>query len=123
MKRIIILCLRKEHHVRAAVPVARRKEIFVSQLGILYSEGEADEESEGLKAKLVRDYTPLQALCIMLFTLLSIPCLATLAIIKRELNSWRMAILEAFGLFSLAYIVTFTVYQAGSILKIGTSIL
>ncbi len=99
------------------------KEVFVSQLGILYSEGEADEESETLREKLIRNYTPLQAFCMMLFALLSIPCLATLAIIKRELNSWKMAVMEAGGLFLLAYCITFIVYQAGLILKIGTNLL
>ena len=53
----------------------------------------------------------------------SIPCLATLAIIKRELNSWKMAVIEAGGLFALAYIMTFIVYQAGTLLKIGTTLI
>ena len=99
------------------------KEVFVAQLGVLYSEGEADEESDGLREKLIKVYTPLQAFCIMLFCLLSIPCLATLAIIRRELNSWKYAFVEAGGLFVLAYVITFVVYQAGSFLKIGTNLL
>ncbi len=99
------------------------KEVFVSQLGILYSEGEADEESVPLREKLIKNYTPLQAFCMMLFALLSIPCLATLAIIKRELNSWKMAVAEAGGLLVLAYIVTFIVYRTGSLLKIGTELI
>ncbi len=99
------------------------KEVFVSQLGILYAEGEADEESVPLRERLLENYTPLQAFCIMLFSLLSIPCLATLAIMKREMNSWRMALLEAGGLFSLAYLATFIVYQLGTLLKIGTNLI
>ena len=59
----------------------------------------------------------------MLFCLLSIPCLATLAIIKRELNSWKMAVIEAAALFALAYVVTLIVYQLGSVLEIGTKML
>ena len=96
------------------------KEIFVAQMGILHAEGESDEESAGLRAKLVKCYTPLQAFCIMLFCLLSIPCLATLAVIKRELNSWKMAFIEAGALFTLAYVMTFIVFQLGTLLKIGT---
>ena len=107
----------------ATIGALAAKEVFVAQMGILYSEGETDEESEGLRAKLVKNYTPLQAFCIMLFCLLSIPCLATLAIIKRELNSWKMAVIEAGGLFALAYIMTFIVYQAGTLLKIGTTLI
>ena len=107
----------------ASIGALAAKEVFVAQMGILYSEGEADEESEGLRAQLVKHYTPLQAFCIMLFSLLSIPCLATLAIIKRELNSWKMAFVEAGALFALAYITTLIVYQLGSFLAIGTKML
>ena len=104
----------------ASIGALAAKEVFVAQLGVLYSEGETDEESESLRNHLIRNYTQLQAFCIMLFCLLSIPCLATLAIIRRELNSWKMAIVEAVGLFALAYILTVIVYQAGLILNIGT---
>ncbi len=107
----------------ATIGALAAKEVFVAQMGILYSEGEADEESEGLRAQLVKHYTPLQAFCIMIFCLLSIPCLATLAIIKRELNSWKMAFIEAGALFALAYIATLIVYQLGSVFEIGTKML
>lgn len=97
----------------ASIGALAAKEVFVSQLGILYAEGEADEESATLREKLAAAYTPLQGFCIMLFCLLSIPCLATLAIIKRELNSWRAPIFEAAMLFSIAYAATFAAYQIG----------
>ena len=76
----------------ASIGALAAKEVFVSQLGILYAEGEADEESVSLREQLIRHYTPLQAFCIMLFCLLSIPCLATLAIMRRELNSWKLTV-------------------------------
>ena len=104
----------------ASIGALAAKEVFVSQLGILYAEGEADEESATLREKLAAAYTPLQGFCIMLFCLLSIPCLATLAIIKRELNSWRAPIFEAAMLFSIAYAATFAAYQIGTLLDIGT---
>ena len=107
----------------ASIGALAAKEVFVAQMGILFAEGEADEESEPLRKQLVKNYSQLQAFCIMLFCLLSIPCLATLAIIKRELNSWKMAIIEAGALFILAYVSTFIVYQLGTILKIGTGLI
>ena len=106
----------------ASIGALAAKEVFVSQLGILYAEGEADEESVPLREQLIRHYTPLQAFCIMLFCLLSIPCLATLAVMRRELNSWKLTVAEAAGMFLLAYIVTFLVYQAGSLCGIGTAL-
>ena len=107
----------------ASIGALAAKEVFVSQLGILFAQGETDEESESLREILVRNYTPLQAFCVMIFCLLSIPCLATLAIIKRELNSWKMAFIEAGGLFLLAYVVTFVVYHLGNLLNIGNKLL
>ncbi len=98
------------------------KEVFVSQLGILYAEGAADEESVSLREQLVKNYTPLQGFCIMLFCLLSIPCLATLAVIRRELNSWKMVFVEAGGLFALAWLMTFAVCQLGMLFHIGTAL-
>ena len=111
--------------VTACIGSLAAKEVFVSQLGIVYAEGEieADAENDSLKKKLSKNYTPLQGFCIMLFCLLSIPCLATLAVVRRELNSWKMAVVEAAGLFALAYVVTCVVYQTCTLLKIGTKML
>lgn len=106
----------------ASIGALAAKEVFVSQLGILFSVGAADEESVPLREHLARTYTPLQGFCMMLFSLLSIPCLATLAVIRRELNSWKMAVVEAAGLLTLAYVVTLVVYQTGLLLKIGTTL-
>ncbi len=107
----------------ASIGALAAKEVFVSQLGILYAEGEADEESESLRAQLISNYTPLQGFCVMIFCLLSIPCLATLAIIRRELNSWKMVFVEAGGLFVVAYVMTLIVYQLGKLLGLGTTLI
>ena len=95
------------------------KEVFVAQLGIVYSVGEADEESEPLREKLRQNYSPLVGLCIMLFMLISAPCMATIAVTKRESNSWGWALFQLIGLTALAYVVTFVVYQLGTRLGIG----
>ena len=107
----------------ATIGALAAKEVFVSQLGVLYAEGEADEESAPLREHLRKNYSPLQAFCIMLFCLLSIPCLATLALIRRELNSTRMAVMEALVLLFVAYTAAFIVFQLGSLLKIGTALI
>jgi ferrous iron transport protein B len=95
------------------------KEVFVAQMGIVYSLGEADEESETLREKLRNTYTPLVGFCIMLFCLISAPCMATIAITKRESNSWRWALFQLGGLTILAYVLTVLVYQSGTLLGIG----
>lgn len=95
------------------------KEVFVAQMGIVFAVGEADEESPALREQLRAAYSPLQAFCIMLFCLISAPCMATIAVTKRETNSWKWAIFQLAGLTALAYFVTLLVYQVGSNAGIG----
>jgi ferrous iron transport protein B len=89
------------------------KEVFVAQLGIVHSLGEADEESEPLRETLKREYTPLQALSIMLFCLISVPCMVTVATTWKESGSWKWAALQVVGLTVLAYVISLGVYQIG----------
>lgn len=95
------------------------KEVFVAQMGIVYSLGETDEGSQSLREKLRENYAPLTGFCIMLFCLVSAPCMATIAVMKRESNSWGWALFQLAGLTLLAYVLTVAVFQAGSLLKIG----
>lgn len=91
------------------------KEVFVAQMGIVYSLGEAGEDSEALREKLRENYSALTGFAIMVFALLSAPCMATFAIVKRESNSWKWPILQFFGMTAIAYIITFIIYQAGKL--------
>ncbi len=100
----------------ALIGAIAAKEVFVAQLGIVFAVGEADEESATLRSQLSKHYSPLNAFCIMLFCLLSAPCMATFAITKRESNSWKWAAFQFFGMTGIAYIVTLIVYQVGRIL-------
>jgi len=95
------------------------KEVFVSQMGIVYSVGEADEESGALREQLQKNYNPLIAFCIMIFCLISAPCVATIAVTRRESNSWKWAMLQLGGLTALAWLVTVIIYQVGSLLGFG----
>jgi len=93
------------------------KEVFVAQMGIVYAVGEAGETSKTLSEKLRENYTPLTAFCIMLFCLVSAPCIATIVVTKREAGLWRWSLLQLAGLTALAYILTLLVYQIGSLLS------
>ena len=95
------------------------KEVFVAQMGIVYAVGEADEESDALRGKLKENYSPLIAFCIMIFCLVSAPCVATIAVTKREANSWGWALFQLAGLTVLAYVLTVVIYQVGTLLGIG----
>jgi len=100
----------------ALIGALAAKEVFVAQLGIVYSVGQADEESESLRDKLRANYTPLQGFCVMLFCLISAPCVATLAVCRRETSSWKWALFQFGGLTAVAYVITVAVYQVGTFL-------
>lgn len=91
------------------------KEVFVAQMGIVYSVGEADESSDALRTKLQENYTPLVGFSIMIFALLSAPCMATFAIVRRESNSWKWPFFQLAGMTLVAYFVTLIIYQVGKL--------
>lgn len=106
----------------ALVGAVAAKEVFVAQMGIVFAVGEADETSEDLRTRLRDRYSQLVGFCIMLFALISTPCVATFAITRQESGSVKWALAQSVGLTLLAWIVTFTVYQGGLLLGLGTAV-
>lgn len=96
------------------------KEVFVAQIGIVFAVEEADESSEDLRSQLRALYSPLVGLCIMIFALISTPCIATFAITRQESGSLKWALAQAWGLTLLAWIVTFCIHQIGLLAGWGT---
>lgn len=89
------------------------KELFVAQLGVVFSLGEADSGSESLRAALRARYTPLIGFCVMLFALIATPCMATFAVTRRESGGLKWAFFQLGGLTALAWLLTTAVYQIG----------
>jgi len=100
----------------ALIGATMAKEVFVSQLSIVYSLG-GEEDLDHLRSHLQADYSRLQGFCIMLFCLVSTPCIATVAVTRRESGAWRWALLQFGGLTVLAYGLTLAVYQGGLLLS------
>jgi ferrous iron transport protein B len=94
------------------------KELFVSQLGIVYALDEGDEH-RSLETALRRDYSPLTGFTLMLFMLVAMPCVATLAVLRKESGSWRWALGAFFGHTLLAYVLCLLVFQIGSSMGLG----
>jgi ferrous iron transport protein B len=90
------------------------KEAVVSTLGVLYGAGE-----EGLTAVLRTTFTPLSAYAFMVMSLIYIPCVATIAVIKREAGSWRWALFATGYTIILGWLVATLVYQGGRLLGLG----
>ncbi|MBP7871463.1 MAG: ferrous iron transport protein B [Parabacteroides sp.] len=98
------------------------KEVVVSTLSVLYT-GDS-EDSQTLPERLQADkdkegnpvFTPLVALSMMLFVLIYFPCVATVIAIVNESKSWKWGAFVIVYTCTLAWVVSFTVYQLGSIL-------
>lgn len=104
------------------------KEIVVSTLGTLYSiqdeEALSAEEKGAVKdfAQRAREqsgFTPFTAYVLMLFTLIYVPCMATIAVIKRETNGWKWPLFTIGYTTALAWIVCAAVYQSGRLLGLA----
>jgi len=99
----------------AGVPA---KEVVVSTLATAYSLGDDAEERGQLQTALRSDpsFSPLVAFALMVFVLAYTPCVCTLVVIWRELNSWKWPVFTATYTAALAWVLAFAVYQIGSAL-------
>ncbi|MCA1638006.1 MAG: ferrous iron transport protein B, partial [Acidobacteria bacterium] len=101
------------------------REVLVSTLSIIYSVGkDADAENESL-IQAVRDakkddgtpaWTPLTALTLMVFFVLAMQCMSTVAVVRRETNSWAWTLFMVGYMTALAYFAAFLTYQGGRLL-------
>ena len=102
--------------------------IIVSALATIYSAGaDADEESLALRDAIKADtypdgtpvFTPLVAVSLMVFFVFALQCMSTLAIARRELNSWFWPAVMWVYMFGLAYVFSLAIYQGGIALGLG----
>jgi ferrous iron transport protein B len=101
------------------------RETLVSTLSIVYNVGpDATEESPSL-IEAVRNarrpdgspaWTPLVAVSMMVFFVLACQCMSTIAIVRRETNSWRWPLFMVTYMLVLAYVASFITYQGGRLL-------
>src|SRR5215204_827388 len=101
------------------------REVLVSTLSIIYNVGKgANEENDTLK-EAIKDakkpdgsavWTPLTALTLMVFFVLAMQCMSTVAIVRRETNSWAWTLFMVGYMTALAYFAAFLTYQGGKLL-------
>jgi ferrous iron transport protein B len=96
------------------------REVFVGTMATLYSVGEdADENSETLRNKMhaakradgTLVYTTATGYSLLIFYLLAMQCMSTLAVVKRETGSWKWPIIQLIYMTGLAYLLSFVAYQ------------
>jgi len=100
------------------------REVFVPTLGVTYAVGDAHESHPGLLQSMRDDvrpdgtkvFTPLVGISLLVFYVLAMQCMSTLAIIKRETKSWRWPIWIFVILTAVAYLASLIVFQVGTAL-------
>ena len=75
----------------AVIAAVAAKEVMVSTLGTIYAIEASEDDSTSLEEFLANDpdFNPAIGLALMVFALLYLPCLATMAVLKRETDSWK----------------------------------
>ena len=99
------------------------KEVIVSTLGTAYSLGEKEPEQSSVLSHRLRsdpNWSPLLAFTLVIFTMLYVPCFATVISIKKE-SSWKWAGFSLGFNLIVAYVMALSVYQAGKALGVGIS--
>ena len=92
------------------------REVFVGTMATLYSVEASDNSSltEKLRAAKRPDGTPVYslaaALSLMIFYVLAMQCMSTLAVVKRETQSWKWPVLQFFIMTGLAYLSSWGMY-------------
>src|SRR5204862_429836 len=105
------------------------REVFVSTMSTVYNVG--SEEDSGNKTQLVETlrqqkredgspvYTPLVAVTLMVFYVFALQCVSTVAIVRRETNSWKWPLFQWAYMGILAWGLAFLTYHLGKWLGWG----
>ncbi len=101
------------------------RETIISTLSIVYNVGnDSDQKSLSLVEAMreakrpdgSRVWTPLVGLSLMVFFVLACQCMSTVAIVRRETNSWRWPLFMVSYMLVLAYVASLITYQGGRLL-------
>ena len=96
------------------------REVFVGTMATLYSVGEdVNENNTTLRQKMgaaVRPdgskvYDLATGLSLLVFYVLAMQCMSTLAVVKRETRSWKWPVIQLFYMTGLAYLMSWIVYR------------
>lgn len=94
------------------------REVFVGTMATLYSVGDEDDGlllrqkmAAARKADGSPVYTVAAGVSLMIFYLLAMQCMSTLAVVKRETRSWKWPVIQLFYMTGLAYVVSWLAYE------------
>jgi ferrous iron transport protein B len=96
------------------------REVFVGTMASIYSVGSKQEEGNTILQKLRQarnsntgklTYTFAVTLSLLIFYAFAMQCVSTIAIVKRETNSWKWPLIQTLGMTAIAYIGAFLSYS------------
>jgi ferrous iron transport protein B len=104
----------------ALVPGLAAREVAVGALGTVYAMSAASQDVAGaLQPILARGWTVATGLSLLAWYVFAPQCLSTLAVVRRETNSWRYPALMAAYQFALAYLTSFVTYRVALAAGLG----
>jgi ferrous iron transport protein B len=98
------------------------REVFVSSMGVIFGvEDSAGHDTTPLRSALRQAqwpggaplFTPLVCLTLMIYYVFAMQCMSTIAVVKRETNSWRWPLFQTAYMTGTAWLICLVVYQAG----------
>jgi ferrous iron transport protein B len=106
------------------------REVFVSTMSTVYSVGEFDDSDEAMQtlAQTLREqqrpdgtpvYTTLTGVTLMVFYVFAMQCVSTVAVVRRETNSWKWPFFQWLYMGALAWVLAFLTYHGGKLLGWG----
>ncbi len=100
------------HVVIALIPGMAAREVAVAALATVYAVGDFSESAvDSLAGALSASWTLPMALSFLAWYVYAPQCISTIAVVKRETNSWKLAGIMVFAYFALAYIAAFLTYN------------
>jgi len=95
----------------ALVPGLAAREVAVSALGTVYAMSGSSDVAGALTPIIAQGWSLATGLSLLAWYVFAPQCLSTLAVVKRETNSWRYPLYMAAYLFALAYLGAFATYR------------
>lgn len=98
------------------------REVFVGTMSIVYNVEGGEDQEDGALVRTLRDqkrpdgaavFTPLTCLSVLVFFVLSMQCVSTLAVVRRETNSYRWPLFQFCYMTGTAYLASLLIYQGG----------
>ena len=96
------------------------REVFVGTLATIYNIGSSSDDEATIKQRMDAEINPVTGdkvfnfatgVSLLLFYAFAMQCISTLAITKKETNSWKWPLIQLFGMSTFAYIVSLVAYQ------------